>query len=516
MRTSFTRYRRGASSSATLGPGWLDVFAPALGVVAVGRQRLPPRGMRGQIDFGRAADVAINDILKEAVTGRIFYVTQVAKLVSMKRAFVAEFWPPIPDEFESGLVDEFWTEFSSWTVSAAQGECLLNAGAALSATSPIDIPYLYQTLASDNDFDVYAQLKADTGSGGAIRYSLIKCEPTNGDDRAVCVGVKDNGTAYFVRIDTAADVSGSPPATNLKQWLKANAIVGLVDTDPVSSWSDSSGNGNTVTQATAGNRPTYRTGVINSLPVVRFDGTDDYLQAAAAIVSAAPHTMIACVRPTSVAAGVARFAGGGGYRWGRNGALGRFTTFGVLDYDTMPALYTVNTAHIVSYLFDSSFDLSYYLNSAFVETVAGSADGGGIGNFTVGDGAAAVEPWTGDIAEILLYDTALSATNRQNAEAYLLSKYGLGSGSNEVIAGGLSSGNWGYVRLKRFGARFRAFYAQTTTDPLRESDWIEIDNPIPWTTTGEVRIGLAGFVNAGVTADLRFRFFRNWQSTETR
>ena len=57
----------------------------------------------------------------------------------------------------------------------------------------------------------------------------------------------------------------------LAGWYKADAITGLSDGDPVDSWVDSSGNGNTLTQSTSGAKPTYETAELNSLPIVRFD-----------------------------------------------------------------------------------------------------------------------------------------------------------------------------------------------------------------------------------------------------
>src|SRR5687768_11145672 len=63
----------------------------------------------------------------------------------------------------------------------------------------------------------------------------------------------------------------------LKLWLKADAITGLADGDPVTTWADSSGEGNDFTQGTAGNKPIYKTSILFGLPVVRFDGTDDVL-----------------------------------------------------------------------------------------------------------------------------------------------------------------------------------------------------------------------------------------------
>jgi len=63
-------------------------------------------------------------------------------------------------------------------------------------------------------------------------------------------------------------------------WLKADAIQGLNDGDPVVNWADSSGTGNDA--ATTLGSPTYHTDVLNSLPAIRFDnnvhGAHDELQ----------------------------------------------------------------------------------------------------------------------------------------------------------------------------------------------------------------------------------------------
>jgi len=53
-------------------------------------------------------------------------------------------------------------------------------------------------------------------------------------------------------------------------WWDASAITGLSDTDKVASWTDLSGNGNHLIEPT--NQPTYRTGIQNGLPVVKFSG----------------------------------------------------------------------------------------------------------------------------------------------------------------------------------------------------------------------------------------------------
>ncbi len=77
------------------------------------------------------------------------------------------------------------------------------------------------------------------------------------------------------RAFSPSDIAG------LAGWWKADAISGLADGDPVASWLDSSGNGRTFSQATAAKKPTFKTGIVNGMPVVRFDGVDDLLKQAA-------------------------------------------------------------------------------------------------------------------------------------------------------------------------------------------------------------------------------------------
>src|SRR5262245_56511912 len=79
-----------------------------------------------------------------------------------------------------------------------------------------------------------------------------------------------------------------PDMVGLALWLKADAITGLVDNDPVASWVDSSGSSNTATQGTAAARPLYKTGILNGKPVVRFDATDDGMTTTNNVFNTAP------------------------------------------------------------------------------------------------------------------------------------------------------------------------------------------------------------------------------------
>jgi len=84
--------------------------------------------------------------------------------------------------------------------------------------------------------------------------------------------------AYHGRICFAADV---PPAEGLILWLDAedvdadgNAENHPDNNSPIERWSDKSGRGNHVTQKTSERRPTFQTDQLGGRPVIRFHGDD--------------------------------------------------------------------------------------------------------------------------------------------------------------------------------------------------------------------------------------------------
>jgi Tfp pilus assembly protein FimT len=75
---------------------------------------------------------------------------------------------------------------------------------------------------------------------------------------------------------TVLDIVQPDEVAGLVTWYKADALTTLNNGDPVNSWTDSSVNGNNLIYVSKG-KPAYVTNGVNSLPVVRFDGDDDYL-----------------------------------------------------------------------------------------------------------------------------------------------------------------------------------------------------------------------------------------------
>lgn len=67
-------------------------------------------------------------------------------------------------------------------------------------------------------------------------------------------------------------MASNPYTTNLEAQWDARDITGLSDGDSVSTWTDSSAAGNDISQATGSKQPVYKTSIIGSNPVVRFQG----------------------------------------------------------------------------------------------------------------------------------------------------------------------------------------------------------------------------------------------------
>lgn len=223
--------------------------------------------------------------------------------------------------------------------------------------------------------------------------------------------------------------------TGLVLWVKADSLA-LSDGDPVSTWTDSSTQGNNLTQATGANQPTYKTAIVNGKPVVRFNGTSTFLSHAdnASLSPAAISVFIVAktnaaplsgnrillekelsfrfITSETSTANIAVRLGTSGTAWGSGGFTG--TTALTTSFSLWEMTYNAVS------------DLEFYVNG----TTAGSgAPSGDIFDNTstlyLGCYNATDFFWDGDVAEVLIYNSALSTTNRQSVENYLTTKYSL-------------------------------------------------------------------------------------------
>lgn len=226
--------------------------------------------------------------------------------------------------------------------------------------------------------------------------------------------------------------SGGVPAfvptdiTGSRLWLKADSLA-LSDGTAVTTWTDSSGAGNDVTQSVAGSKPTYKAGIQNGQPVVRFDGSADHLIKAsgAATMLALPITIAVAAKRDTTDAFQKSYVGSVA------GVEGQLQIQGVAGVNTIRSYYGTVLAdgipgtswHVVVFTADAAGSANIYLNGA---APSSGATGTTIaaGDFGVATTAAG-QFWDGDIAELLIYDTVLSTGNRDSVESYLGSKYGI-------------------------------------------------------------------------------------------
>ena len=79
-----------------------------------------------------------------------------------------------------------------------------------------------------------------------------------------------------------------PPAitsANILQWCEMRLLTGLVDGDPITTFTDQCGNGNHWSQSTSGAKPIWKASIVNGHAVGRFDGTDDHFTLGSDILS---------------------------------------------------------------------------------------------------------------------------------------------------------------------------------------------------------------------------------------
>lgn len=119
------------------------------------------------------------------------------------------------------------------------------------------------------------------GSNAQVQYNNASAFGgiTNGAAGTVLTSTGTTTAPTFQAVP-AGGISKPPNAVTtatLQLWCKADTL-GLADGTAVSSWTDSSGNANHLVQSTSAAQPIFKVSIVNSLPVVRFNGTSHGLR----------------------------------------------------------------------------------------------------------------------------------------------------------------------------------------------------------------------------------------------
>lgn len=218
-------------------------------------------------------------------------------------------------------------------------------------------------------------------------------------------------------------------------WLGADSGV-TTDTTAgsttVSSWQNQSGTGSNAVQSTKGNQPLYVENGLNGKPVLRFDGVDDAINSASAPGGTNRSIfVVSASRDVTSWGPVVLQSGNGGitYGWQANWQGMMFNQLynvenNVAEGAASPQTFSNNQFALATGIWNSAANV----NKIYINGVLKGSDttvlNGASGTIYIGnrDGLSfgAV-----DIAEILIYNQALSDSDRQAVESYLNAKYGL-------------------------------------------------------------------------------------------
>jgi hypothetical protein len=207
---------------------------------------------------------------------------------------------------------------------------------------------------------------------------------------------------------------------------------------------DKSGNGRNFVQATSADRPTRKTNVQNGLDVIRFDGSGDHMNMSALmsnLITASSSTVFIVARAATVTTNEADIfdnqllLGDNGLWHGffvlkSNGTASAFGYNGDVPDPTATVSYTP-PAWVVFAVRHNGTNLSARINGGTPASAA-LATRQELGNAPVlGITTDASEPsytkkfFDGDLAELLIYNVALSESDQDVVEGYLADKWGI-------------------------------------------------------------------------------------------
>lgn len=196
-----------------------------------------------------------------------------------------------------------------------------------------------------------------------------------------------------------------------------------VNNDLAYQWNDQSGNGSNVLQTTSGDRPTFKTNIIDGLPIVRFVNAVTTMKMVSAALGAnisQPVTIFAVIIPTVAGAGAGNNQYFTGLDAGNRNVMFVFSGNHTLYAGSIlsgPAATASPT--IVSAIFDGGSSAVRVNNGSDTTGSAGTLT---LGGYSIGNDAAGSFGFDGDIARIVAY-TGNDATDRANVEALLRARY---------------------------------------------------------------------------------------------
>jgi uncharacterized repeat protein (TIGR01451 family) len=212
-------------------------------------------------------------------------------------------------------------------------------------------------------------------------------------------------------------------------WYKANAGTSTATNGAsVDFWNDQTPNGYNVAQIGTF-RPTYNTNGINFNPSLSFNGVQNLFKASTTGLSGGNKSILSIAIANALPSGTVGIIGSGTtlneVQYGYQG--GKLNVYENIGNNNLATTANTTATVMLSTLIESSNSFSFFNNGSANGTASASGNPTGdrltIGSHTVNGGDKNF--FNGQIAEIIVFDRAINATERANAESYLAIKYGV-------------------------------------------------------------------------------------------
>jgi hypothetical protein len=376
----------------------------------------------------------------EAIMNRPNRLLSSSIFVALTAWFGACTDPGLDDELASveqlSFIGDLGVAFGSPVATSSTGglsndyqpSCIGNSAApdaAYTWTAPSTGTYVFSTAGSAFDtileiraYNTSASLGCNDDSNGTLQ-SMVAVSLSAGDTVIAVIDGFGTSNGFF-----HLNINSGMPTAGLHLWLRSDAGIDAPG-GRMLRWFDQSGNGRTATMPTTTRQPFFVGGALNGLPVIRFAGA----QSMNLSVLAQPTTFSVFVvgknaNPSesfSMILGPSGNAPNNQLRW-ENGSQALFVGTGNNFPVVTSTIGNTRTYHALSAKYDGS-TLTVYRdgNATSVRSLTTS------GPWTL----ASVGSWystyflRGDLAEIVMYDRALSESERASVNAYLRSKYAL-------------------------------------------------------------------------------------------
>ncbi|MBL9191582.1 MAG: fibronectin type III domain-containing protein [Opitutaceae bacterium] len=304
-----------------------------------------------------------------------------------------------------------------------------------------------------------------------------------------------NTSAASTALVVLTNLDGPPAAlSGLRLWLRADTTA----TGAVATWKDQSGLGHHANQGSGTSQPLSVSNVLNGKPVIRFDGTDDFYPLPNLLSGANAGEILAVVKKQSVPANTLNTL----WHFGTN-AYGtayynsnKIESFGTSDSDMHAASVAANDFHILGVSIGGGTTTERHNG-----VVTWSRTG-----VTTAFSPTPQLGWIfkGDIAEVMVFNRVLSASERESIGNYLASRYalpGITAPSLPTVEAAVASASSVDVRWTQGALAIATVERQTnggTFVPVAE-----VENAQSWTDTS---------VSAGVNYGYRVKV-RNYLGT---